>query len=252
MIIDYLLYLQDAEVRKDGKMELNNGKPRNDFNKNTTMRSRVRHYIHEQIRNGTFKPGERIVETQLAKELNISQAPVREALLELSMMGLLEERPYSGTFVRKLTHEEIDDIYNMRAFLEEYAATRAAKRITDDLIEEFDATLAAMDEATAANDLDGFADADIRFHELVIDAACSPALKKMWTTLSLAEWTNITLMATESSLEEITRSHRAIFDHIKRHADHSAGAEMFLHIRGFVYDLEKYYKNQEERNADNN
>ena len=68
-----------------------------------TLRKEIQSYIQEQIASGRFKAGDRIVETQLAKELNVSQAPVREAKLELAAMGLLEERPYSGSFVRQLT-----------------------------------------------------------------------------------------------------------------------------------------------------
>ena len=87
-----------------------------------TLRKKIRSYIQQQIANGRFQAGDRIVETQLARELNVSQAPVREAILELAAMGLLEERPYSGSFVRKLTAEDVEDIYNTRAFIDEYAA----------------------------------------------------------------------------------------------------------------------------------
>lgn len=88
------------------------------------MRREIRTYIQRQIAQGVYRPGDRIVETQLAREMNVSQAPVREALLELAAMGLVEERPYSGTFVRHLKASDIEDIYNTRAFLDEYAAAR--------------------------------------------------------------------------------------------------------------------------------
>ena len=82
----------------------------------STMRREIRTYIQRQIAQGVYRPGDRIVETQLAREMNVSQAPVREALLELAAMGLVEERPYSGTFVRHLKASDIEDIYNTRAF----------------------------------------------------------------------------------------------------------------------------------------
>ena len=103
-----------------------------------TLRKEIRDYIQQQIATGRFKPGDRIVETQMAKELGVSQAPVREAILELAAMGLLEERPYSGSFVRKLTAEDIEDIYNTRAFLDEYAARRAAQRVTPEQLREME------------------------------------------------------------------------------------------------------------------
>lgn len=112
-----------------------------------TLRKEIRRYIQEQIASGRFQAGDRIVETQLAKELDVSQAPVREAILELAAMGLLEERPYSGTFVRKLTAEDIEDIYNTRAFIDEYAARQAAKRITDEQLADMEVLLCEMDNA---------------------------------------------------------------------------------------------------------
>ncbi len=115
--------------------------------KKNTMRREIRSYIQKRIADGTYRSGDRIVETQLARELNVSQAPVREALLELSAMGLLEERPYSGTFVRRLTAEDIEDIYNTRAFLDEYAARRAARRITPERMAALEALLEKMDHA---------------------------------------------------------------------------------------------------------
>lgn len=84
-----------------------------------TLRSNIKDYIQQQIAEGVYRPGDRIVETRLAKELNVSQAPVREAMLELATMGLLEERPYSGTYVRNFSIEEIEDIFLTRAFIEE-------------------------------------------------------------------------------------------------------------------------------------
>ena len=85
-----------------------------------TLRSNIRSHILQGIMDGTFKAGERIVETRLAKELDVSQAPVREAILELSVMGLLEEKPYSGTFVRAITAEDLEDIFHCRAIIEEF------------------------------------------------------------------------------------------------------------------------------------
>ena len=221
-----------------------------DFGKSTTIRSRARQYINDQIRAGVYKPGDRIVETRLAKELNVSQAPVREAILELSVMGVLEVRPYSGTFVRNLTPEDIDDIYNTRAFLEEYAASRAAKRITQEELAAFDPLFAKMQKAADQADYEKFAACDIRFHEMVIEAAHSGSLLNMWHQLRLADWTSISLEATAYSLQDIINTHREIFNHIKHGADHSAGAEMFLHIRRFVVRPESYFSGHGKTAAD--
>ena len=136
-----------------------------------TLRKKIRSYIQQQIANGRFQAGDRIVETQLARELNVSQAPVREAILELAAMGLLEERPYSGSFVRKLTAEDVEDIYNTRAFIDEYAARQAARNITDQQLAEMEALLHRMDEAA---DYQALAEMDMAFHAMVVDARRKP------------------------------------------------------------------------------
>ena len=102
-----------------------------------TLRTNIKDYIQKQIAAGVYRPGDRIVETQLAREMNVSQAPVREALLELAAMGLVEERPYSGTFVRHLKASDIEDIYNTRAFLDEYAARQAARLATQEQLDAY-------------------------------------------------------------------------------------------------------------------
>lgn len=204
-----------------------------------TLRKHIREYIQEQIASGRFQPGDRVVETQLAKELNVSQAPVREAILELSAMGLLEERPYSGSFVRSLTIEDIEDIYNTRAFIDEYAARQAAKRITPEQLMEMEALLREMDAAENPHD---FVEKDMAFHALVVDAAESPALKRMWESLRLVEWTGLSVAVTRNTLPELAKQHWQIFHLLEKHADHTAGAYMFLHIKNFGDELKQHYR----------
>ena len=124
------------------------------------MRREIRTYIQRQIAQGVYRPGDRIVETQLAREMNVSQAPVRE--------GLVEERPYSGTFVRHLKASDIEDIYNTRAFLDEYAARQAARLATQEQLDAMEVLLKKMDQA---EDDASFAEMDIAFHGMIVDAA---------------------------------------------------------------------------------
>lgn len=203
-----------------------------------TLRKEICAYIQKQIAQGRFKAGDRIVETQLAKELNVSQAPVREAILELAAMGLLEERPYSGSFVRKLTAADIEDIYNTRAFIDEYAARQAAKRVTDQQLAEMEALLREMD---AAKDIQAFVEMDMAFHAMVVDAAGSPALKRMWEGLRLVEWTGLSVAATKNTLPELVKQHWQIYQLLKKHADHTVGAYMFLHIKNYGDELKRYF-----------
>lgn len=207
-----------------------------------TLRSNIKNYIQQQIAEGVYRPGDRIVETRLARELNVSQAPVREAILELSAIGLLEERPYSGTYVRNLTVDEIRDIFDIRAFLEEYAVRRAAKLAGEEQFFQMERILQEMDQN---RELGAFARLDMDFHEQIMDAAGSPSLKRAWQILRVAEWTYLSTMVTESSLEELIDQHHRIMRYLRDRDEDSAGAYMLLHIKRFGNEVAHYFEQRQ-------
>lgn len=204
-----------------------------------TLRKEICSYIRDRIADGTYQAGDRIVETRLAKELHVSQAPVREAILELTAMGLLDEHPYSGTYVRKLTPADIQDIYQTRAFVEERAAQLASQNITDMQLAEAESILRKMD---ASSDRNVFTDLDVTFHALIIDAANSPSLKRLWENLRMVEWTYRSAVVTKFTLEELIQQHWRIYNYIKEGNTHAAGAYMYLHIQNFGEEFSQYIK----------
>lgn len=212
-----------------------------------TLRSNIKDYIQQQIAEGVYLPGDRIVETKLARELNVSQAPVREAILELATMGLLEERPYSGTYVRNLSIAEIEDIFETRAFVEEYAARRAAKHATAEQLNQMEDILKEMD---GNRELNRFVHLDMEFHSVVMDAAGSSALKRAWKILRMSEWTYLCAAITTVSLDDMIKQHWNIFRLIKNCSAESAGAYMFLHIKGFGEELAQYFEQQKKTEID--
>src|SRR5437867_8366947 len=86
--------------------------------------------IRQAILDGRLEPGRRLKEEELARELGISRTPVREALLVLQAEGLVDAAPNRGAVVRAHDAVDLDDLYQLRALLEGYAARRAASRIT--------------------------------------------------------------------------------------------------------------------------
>jgi len=205
--------------------------------KKNTMRKDMRKYIQNLVTKGVYKPGDRIVETKLAKDLGVSQAPVREAILELVMMGLLEERPYSGTFVKKQMPEDIEDIYTTRALIEECAARYAAVKINEEQLEELSKELETMKKAAEAADIELFVEADVRFHGVVMNSAGSKSLKRIWYFLRMADWTYTTTQLTKHSLFELCSMHEMIYKHLMSRNMLSAGAAMYLHIMEFAGEV---------------
>ena len=86
--------------------------------------------IREAIVDGRLPPGQRLKEEELARELGISRTPVREALLILQTEGLVDAAPNRGAVVRSHDADDLEDLYQLRALLEGYAARRAAANIS--------------------------------------------------------------------------------------------------------------------------
>jgi DNA-binding GntR family transcriptional regulator len=139
--------------------------------------------IREAILEGRIGPGERLKEQEIARDLGLSRTPVREALLMLQGEGLVESSPNRGATVRSYSATEIDEMYQLRAVLEGYAARRAATRIENEelaLLEASNQRFAAVCEDGEIVDL---MRENIVFHSIVLDAARSPQLTDMVRTV---------------------------------------------------------------------
>jgi DNA-binding GntR family transcriptional regulator len=118
--------------------------------------------LREQILAGSFSPGERLVEAEIARQLQISRGPVREALAKLREEGLVRDEPRRGWFVSDLTARDIDEIYELRSALEARAARLAiARGSAIELRDRF----AELRAAARADDRERFAELDFAFHE---------------------------------------------------------------------------------------
>ena len=98
----------------------------------STYKDHVIKYIYDGMRENRYNPGEKILESHLAKELGISRAPIREALADLVRSGLLEYRPQIGNFVAAMSPQEIIDSYVARGVLEGFAVAQEIGNFSDD------------------------------------------------------------------------------------------------------------------------
>src|SRR5437764_2933287 len=113
----------------------------------TSLREQVRDLLLDRIVAGEYPPGSRLVETRIAQELGVSQAPVREALRDLEQLGCVEYAPFRGSSVRALSVADLLDAFPVRSALESLACRLAVERITDAQLERLDALIAEMRDA---------------------------------------------------------------------------------------------------------
>jgi DNA-binding GntR family transcriptional regulator len=109
------------------------------------------HRLYQAIRSGDFRPGDRLREIEVAKRLDLSRTPVREALRKLESDGIVEHRPRLGAVIRTLTPSEVVELYEMRLVLERTAAQMAAKHANDaeiDLLNDINDQIAALGDDT--------------------------------------------------------------------------------------------------------
>jgi DNA-binding GntR family transcriptional regulator len=139
--------------------------------------------LRRMITEGELVIGERLVEERLAERLGLSRTPVREALHRLEQEGLLLKRPRGGYEVSPLTPEEVADALGVRGVLEAYAAELAAKRVTAKQLKDMERNLAQFEEALAKMDEKRLVELNVRFHELLYQAAASKLLYRILSEL---------------------------------------------------------------------
>lgn len=142
--------------------------------------------LREQIVSGAFPPGSRMIEPQLATRLGVSRGPVREALQRLVQEGLLTNIPNRGVFVVELDAADITDIYAARRAIEREAAAQLHRSKSPAHLDRLAAVVEEMRSLAGQGERRLIAEQDMAFHSALVDAAESPRLTKMFTTL-LAE-----------------------------------------------------------------
>ena len=135
------------------------------------LRDIVFETLREAIINQTLKPGERLMEIQLADEMGVSRTPVREAIRKLELEGLVVMVPRKGAYVAGISMKDILEVYVLRSALEALAASLAAARITDEELEKMERQVLKEAEETELNNLSGIVAIDTTFHDLLYQAA---------------------------------------------------------------------------------
>lgn len=185
--------------------------------------------LHEAIRTGLFRPGDRLREEDVADRLTLSRTPVREALRRLEADGIIEHRPRQGAVVRQLSHPEVVELYEMRVVLERTAAEMAAKHGTGP---EFDA-LDDLNQAIALERTNPARAAAINqdFHRGLYLACRNrflmEAARALNNSLLLLGPTTFT---DEARIDTVTAQHAAIVDALRNADAEAAGAAAEAHL----------------------
>lgn len=194
------------------------------------LSQRVKEYIVQAILRGEYKPGDRIMETNLARRFGISTAPVREAIRELIVMGFLEAQPYKGASVRSFSQRDLWEYRTVRASLESLAARQAAPLITDAHLEQLQSILDQMMQAVENKDTDAIIRLDNKFHETILQITENKLLHQVWKTLEFGVWTMVIYRLGQYEADFLAFRHREVLEALKTRDPEKAAITMQHHI----------------------
>ena len=191
----------------------------------------VRQELERMILAGELATGAKLTEAALAARLGVSRGPVREAFRALEELGLVRVEKNRGVFVRRISVEEADAIYEVRAILDEWIGRRLSQIATAEQIRGWRAHVDRMDKAAAKRDLDGYHHLNLEFHDHLVSACGNPKLvatyRRLVNELSLFRHQSL---ARGETMSISTREHRDIVDRIASGNAAAAGKALLDHV----------------------
>ncbi|HWM40938.1 MAG TPA: phosphonate utilization associated transcriptional regulator [Burkholderiales bacterium] len=194
-----------------------------------SLTSLVQREIERRILGGELAPGAKLNEAELAMAMGVSRGPVREAFRALEQAGLVHTQKNRGVFVRQVSLEEADEIYEVRAALEAQIGRLAAKRITPVQLERLRGIVKRMHAVGRSRDADAYFPLNLEFHEVLADAAANRALAANYRRVvnELNLYRRETLTRNLNIIPVSTQDHEAIVNAIAK--GDAAAAERLLY-----------------------
>lgn len=201
------------------------------------LRAHVVQILSDGILNGRYKPGDRLNESQIARELSISRIPVREALSQLQEQGLVQSRQRRGMFVTDIGPQEVLQILSLRILLETEALRLARLCMTPHALARLEVLMAEMDSWNGS--LLEAATLDLEFHRVIWKAAGNPYLERALNALVVPLFAHTAL---EYVSQEVRRwqlsHHRAILDVVAGRSEADPRDALMGHLRHAYSELD--------------
>ncbi len=206
-----------------------------------SLRGRVFNEIREGILSGKYKHQEELKENTLGHELGVSRTPVREALRQLELEGLVKIIPNKGAYVQGLTERDIKDIYAARSVLEGLCAKWAAEYITAEQKKELSENVELSEYYAAKGNYDQVCELDTRFHEILYQASGSRIMEHMLLNFHhYVERVRRVSLATEGRAEKSNEEHRLILRAIEEKNPDRAEELAHQHVLNTVQNIDNY------------
>ncbi len=201
-----------------------------------SMGREIRDALLLRILEGKDKPGDRLVELQLAAGFRTSQGPVREALRELEALGYVETVPHRGTRVREIPATEMRDAFRLRALLEREAAAAAAETPGD--WAGLRAAVEGIERAAAAGNVRSYVKHDHTFHRTLVARSGNAVLMRHWDLVLVPTRILVAIRSGHIDIRKTAKEHRPILEALERRDAALAGRLVYDHLNQIAVRLD--------------
>ena len=187
--------------------------------------------LQEDILTGQMRPGEKIIEQRLCERYGASRTPVREALRQLELDGLVEYILNRGYFVIGMSEQNFEDMFDLRKAYEMQAVKWAIERITEEEMENLEETFEFMEFYTMRNDIEKMQVINAGFHQIIYEACKNRMLQKLLTAFqTYLKYKSPEVDYQENYLSTVLEEHRAIFKAFMDKDPREGGRAMEIHV----------------------
>ena len=205
------------------------------MNEYLPLRDVVFNTLRQAILRGELKPGERLMEIQLANKLGVSRTPIREAIRKLELEGLVLMIPRKGAEVADISEKSLRDVLEVREALEELAVQLACDKITKEEIEDLKKAAEDFKKILKSRDITEIAEADVRFHDIIFMATDNQKLVQLLNNLREQMYRfRVEYLKNEEVHPQLIAEHEKIIEHIMERDKAKASAIVSEHINNQV------------------
>ena len=210
------------------------------------LRDVVFNTLREAILKGELKPGERLMELQLAAKLGVSRTPIREAIRMLEQEGLAVTIPRKGAEVAKMTEKDMEDVLQIREALDELAAKIACEQISEEQLEELVATMHEFEESTKTDNVKKIAEADVKFHDIIYQSTGNPKRVNMLNNLREQMYRyRVEYLKDENNYPTLMKEHKDIVEGLVRKNKTQVTETMHQHVKNQAVAVKAMIQEQE-------
>lgn len=187
------------------------------MNEYLPLRDVVFKTLRQAILRGELKPGERLMEIQLANKLGVSRTPIREAIRKLELEGLVLMVPRKGAEVAEIKEKGLRDVLEVRRALEELSVELACERIMPEMIDELENAAEEFRKVLKSKDVTEIAQADVNFHDVIYRAADNQRLMQLLSNLGEQMYRyRVEYLKNPAVYGQLLKEHEEIISHIKK------------------------------------